>query len=88
MAVATPPGKGALAIIRLSGRNDFEIADTVWKGTTLSECRSHTTHLGNIVEENGDILDQAVATVFKCPKSFTVEDVVEFTLHGSPWIIR
>lgn len=88
MAVATPSGKGALAIIRLSGKDALLIADTVWKGMKLSECKSHTAHLGNIVDENGDILDQAVATIFKGPKSFTGEDVVEFSLHGSPWIIR
>ena len=88
MAVATPSGKGALAIIRISGHKALHIADSVWIGAELSECRSHTVHLGNIVDENGDILDQAVATVFKGPKSFTGEDVVEFSLHGSSWIIR
>ena len=88
MAVATPSGKGALAIIRLSGKDAFLIADSVWKGAKLSECESHTVHLGNIMEENGEILDQAVASIFKGPKSFTGENVVEFSLHGSPWIIR
>ncbi|MDE6695530.1 MAG: tRNA uridine-5-carboxymethylaminomethyl(34) synthesis GTPase MnmE [Muribaculaceae bacterium] len=88
MAVATPSGKGALAIIRLSGNKAFQIADTIWKGAKLSNANTHTAHLGNIIDENGDILDQAVATIFKGPKSFTGEDVVEFSLHGSPWIIR
>ncbi|MDE5585831.1 MAG: tRNA uridine-5-carboxymethylaminomethyl(34) synthesis GTPase MnmE, partial [Muribaculaceae bacterium] len=88
MAVATPSGKGALAIIRLSGKNAFTIADSVWKGAKLSDSHTHTAHLGNIIDESGDILDQAVATVFKGPNSFTGEDVVEFSLHGSPWIIR
>lgn len=88
MAVATPSGQGALAIIRLSGKEAFEIADSVWKGAKLSDCSTHTAHLGNIVDEQGNILDQAVATLFKGPKSFTGEDVVEFSLHGSPWIIR
>lgn len=88
MAVATPVGKGTLAIIRLSGPEALSIADSIWKGVCLRSCKSHTAHLGNIVDENGDILDQAVATLFKGPKSFTGEDVVEFSLHGSPWIIR
>lgn len=87
-AFATPPGKGALAIIRLSGSDAMRIADSVWKGAKLSDCPSHTVHLGNIIDENGDILDQAVATVFRGPNSFTGEDVVEFSLHGSPWIKR
>ncbi|MDE5871817.1 MAG: tRNA uridine-5-carboxymethylaminomethyl(34) synthesis GTPase MnmE, partial [Muribaculaceae bacterium] len=88
MAVATPSGKGALAIIRLSGKDAFKIADSVWRGASLSDSHTHTVHLGNIIDENGNILDQAVATLFKGPKSFTGEDVVEFSLHGSPWIIR
>lgn len=88
VAVATPSGKGALGIIRLSGPHSVEIADAVWRGSSLRECKSHTAHLGNIIDESGNILDQAVGTVFKGPKSFTGEDVVEFTLHGSPWIIR
>lgn len=87
-AFATPPGKGALAIIRLSGSDAMRIAGSVWKGAKLSDCPSHTVHLGNIIDENGDILDQAVATVFRGPNSFTGEDVVEFSLHGSPWIKR
>ncbi|MDE6561311.1 MAG: tRNA uridine-5-carboxymethylaminomethyl(34) synthesis GTPase MnmE [Muribaculaceae bacterium] len=88
IAPATPKGKGALAIIRLSGPEAISIADSIWEGSPLTECRSHTAHLGNIIDENGDILDQAVATIFKGPKSFTGENVVEFSLHGSPWIIR
>ena len=88
MAVATPSGKGALAIIRLSGSDAIAIADSVWKGARLRNCHTHTAHLGNIVDESGEILDQSVATVFYGPKSFTGEDVVEFSLHASPWIVR
>lgn len=88
VATATPNGKGALAIIRLSGPDAIRIADSVWNGKTLAKCDSHTAHLGYIADEKGDFLDQAVATLFKAPKSFTGEDVVEFSLHGSPWIIR
>ncbi|MDE6554062.1 MAG: tRNA uridine-5-carboxymethylaminomethyl(34) synthesis GTPase MnmE [Muribaculaceae bacterium] len=88
MAVATPSGKGALAIIRVSGPDALSIANSIWKGADLNSCESHTVHLGNIVDEKGEVLDQAVATIFKGPKSFTGEDVVEFSLHGSPWIIR
>ncbi len=88
VALATPSGKGALAILRISGPEAIKITDTVWKGKSLSACESHTVHLGYIVDENGDLLDQAVATVFKGPKSFTGEDIVELSLHGSSWIIR
>ena len=88
VALATPTGKGALAIIRLSGTDAIRIADSVWNGTSLKDCATHTAHLGNITDETGNVLDQAVATVFRGPKSFTGEDIVEFSLHASPWIIR
>ena len=87
-ALATPSGKGALALIRISGYDAVAIADSVWKGASLKDWRSHSAHLGNIIDESGNIIDQAVATLFKGPNSFTGEDVVEFSLHGSPWIIR
>ncbi len=63
VALATPSGKGALAILRISGPEAIKITDTVWKGKSLSACESHTVHLGYIVDENGDLLDQAVACV-------------------------
>lgn len=88
MAVATPSGQGALALVRLSGRDAVKIADMVWKGAPLSSCKSHTAHLGHIVDEDGNILDEAVATLFLGPNSFTGEDSVEFSLHGSRWIVR
>ncbi|MDE6636719.1 MAG: 50S ribosome-binding GTPase [Muribaculaceae bacterium] len=88
VALATPAGKGALAIIRISGPDAFRITDSVWKGAKLSECSSHSAHLGYILDDDGNVLDQGVATVFKGPKSFTGEDIVELTLHGSSWIIR
>lgn len=88
VAPATPSGKGALAILRVSGPNALSIADSVWKGANLKDCPSHTAHLGYVIDESNNILDQAVATIFHSPKSFTGEDVVEFTLHGSPWIVR
>ena len=87
-APTTPNGKGALAIIRLSGAEAIRISDSVWKGASLKDAKSHTAHLGYIIDESNNILDQAVATLFRGPNSFTGEDVVEFTLHGSPWIVR
>lgn len=89
-AVSTPGGVGGIAVIRVSGPQALEIADKIWKGRALSDVRSHTAHLGEIVEPGGDDepLDQCVATVFKAPNSFTGEDVVEFSVHGSRWIQR
>lgn len=88
VAVATPPGTGGLAVVRLSGPEALAIADSVWRGKALSEVTSHTAHLGVILSEDGSPIDNAVATVFRGPHSFTGEDSVEFSLHGSRWIQR
>ncbi|MBD5234089.1 MAG: tRNA uridine-5-carboxymethylaminomethyl(34) synthesis GTPase MnmE [Bacteroidales bacterium] len=88
-AIATPLGTGAIAVCRLSGPQAFAIADKVWRGKSLTEAPSHTAHLGNIVDPaDGSILDQAVATTFKAPRSFSGDDTIEFAIHGSRWIQR
>ena len=88
-AVSTPAGEGGLAVIRLSGPRAFEIADKAWRGCKLSEAPSHTAHFGTITADaSGTPLDEAVATLFRAPASFTGEDTVEFSCHGSRWIQR
>ena len=87
-AVSTPPGVGGIAVIRLSGPRALEIADKVWKGKSLKNATSHTAHLGDIITPDGEVADQAVATIFHKGKSFTGEDTVEFSIHGSKWIQR
>ncbi len=88
VAVSTPSGVGGIAVIRLSGKDSLKILSKCWKGTNLSEIVSHTAHLGKILFENGDALDEVVVTYFKGPKSYTGEDVVEISCHGSKWIQR
>lgn len=86
-AISTPPGIGGIAIVRISGPEAIAIADRVWCGKSLGDAVSHTAHLGVIADPStGNELDQAVATVFRAPRSFTGEDVVEFSVHGSRWI--
>lgn len=88
-AISTPAGVGGIAVARISGHNAIEIANKLWNGKALSDAATHTAHLGNIIDPgNGAILDQAVATIFRTPRSFTGEDVVEFAVHGSTWIQR
>ncbi len=88
-AISTPAGAGAIAVARLSGQDALSIASRIWKGAPLTDAKTHTAHLGNIVDPTtGDILDQAVATVFRAPGTFTGEDIVEFGIHGSRWIQR
>ncbi|MDE5843300.1 MAG: tRNA uridine-5-carboxymethylaminomethyl(34) synthesis GTPase MnmE, partial [Muribaculaceae bacterium] len=85
-AISTPPGIGGIAVIRLSGDDAFLIADKIWKGTPLSQLPSHTARLGIITDSDGEMLDQAVATIYAEGKSFTGEPTVEFSVHGSKWI--
>lgn len=87
-AIATPSGTGGIAVIRLSGPRAIAIADSVWRGRPLAQARSHTAHLGEITEADGQTLDQAVATVFHAGRSFTGEETVEFSIHGSQWLQR
>lgn len=85
-AVSTPQGRGGIAIIRVSGPQALSIVQRRWQGKALNAMKSHTVHLGRLVDADGEILDQAVLTVYRAPNSFTGEDVVELACHGSMWI--
>ncbi len=85
-AVSTPQGRGGIAVIRVSGPQALDIVGQRWQGKPLADMKTHTVHLGHIVDTNGDMLDQAVLTIYRAPNSFTGEDVVELACHGSTWI--
>ena len=85
-AVSTPHGRGGIAVIRVSGPQALEIVQNRWQGKPLADMASHTVHLGHLTDTSGDVLDQAVLTVYRAPNSFTGEDVVELACHGSTWI--
>jgi tRNA modification GTPase len=88
VALATPSGPGAIAIIRLSGKDAIKIASLVFNsvlGKKLADQKTHTVHLGNILDGER-VIDEVLATVFKNPKSYTGENVVEFSCHGSSYI--
>jgi tRNA modification GTPase len=87
VALATPAGIGAIAVIRVSGSETFAIVDKIFKGKKLSEQPSHTIHFGTI-RDNETIVDEVLVSIFKNPRSFTKEDVVEISCHGSDYIIR
>ena len=93
-AIATPSGIGALGILRVSGAKALPIADAIFKlpnskkNVELSALPSHTVHFGLLMSANGQILDEALATIFKAPHSYTGHDTVEFSCHGSPYILR
>ena len=85
VALATPPGIGAIGVIRISGKDALAVANEIFPSKDLSHQPSHTLHVGYIKSE-GHILDEAVVSIFKSPKSYTGEDVVEISCHGSPFV--
>ena len=85
-AISTAPGVGGIAVIRVSGNDTILITSRCWKGANIAEMKSHTAHFGRIIDKNGDILDEVVLTLFRNPRSFTGEDVIEIACHGSSWI--
>jgi len=87
VALSTPPGIGGLAVIRLSGDGAFDIAGKLFHGKNLSQQISHTVHFGKLIFQNEE-LDEAVATIYKAPHSYTKENVVELSCHGSPYIVQ
>jgi tRNA modification GTPase len=88
VALATPPGIGAIGIIRLSGQDAIRIVNAVFHGKDLSQQATHTIHLGTIRDKQGRILDEVLASLFIAPKSYTGENVVEVSCHGSNYIIQ
>jgi tRNA modification GTPase len=88
-AIATPTGVGAISIIRISGSNAFLAADSIFEGKTrVAEAESHTVHYGKVVDENKNVIDDVLLTVFKAPHSYTGENVVEISFHGNPLIAQ
>ncbi len=85
VALATPPGVGALGIIRLSGHQAINIADALFSAKDLHRQSSHTLHVGYLKNED-QLIDQVVVALYKAPHSYTGEDVVEISCHGSPYI--
>jgi tRNA modification GTPase len=86
-ALATPSGVGAIAIIRVSGRGCISIVNAIFRGKNLDAVPSHTVHFGTIHSET-EVIDEVLVSVFRTPKSFTKEDSVEISCHGSDYIIR
>jgi tRNA modification GTPase len=87
VALATPQGVGAIAVIRLSGPDAIPLANQVFHERNLTEQNSHTIHFGTIRDGNR-IIDEVLVSLFKSPKSFTKEDVVEISTHGSSYIVN
>ncbi|NGX45729.1 MAG: tRNA modification GTPase MnmE [Chlamydiae bacterium] len=87
VALATPPGEGGIAIIRLSGNEAEAIANQIFSGDVTSY-PTHTAHLGKVVSESGAVIDEALLLIMRAPRSFTGEDTVEVQCHGGSLIAR
>lgn len=87
VALSTAAGIGAIAVIRLTGKDCLTITNKIFRGKDLTKQQSHTAHFGYIIEGE-TIIDEVVVTIFKAPNSFTKEDVAEISCHGSPFIVN
>ena len=89
-AISTAPGVGGIAVIRVSGSQSIALVDALFKphkaGARLVDRKAYTLTYGQIVHENGDVLDDVVISLFKAPHSFTAEDTIEIACHGSIYI--
>ena len=90
-AIATAPG-GAIGIIRISGDNSIDIADSIFSPignqTKLSYRKPYTLAFGNIIDDEGNVVDEVLVSVFHAPHSYTGENSVEISCHGSPYILQ
>ncbi|HLQ72935.1 MAG TPA: tRNA uridine-5-carboxymethylaminomethyl(34) synthesis GTPase MnmE [Bacillota bacterium] len=83
VAISTPVGEGAIGIVRLSGEKSIEITNRLFSGKNLIDAASHTVHYGNLIDqETGEIAEEVLISVFKAPKTYTRENVVEINCHG------
>src|SRR5574343_69742 len=86
VALATPTGPGAIGVIRLSGDDAINICNEVFRGKDLTKQATHTIHFGTIVDGE-HLIDEVLVSLFVAPRSYTKENVVEVSCHGSSYII-
>ena len=88
VALSTPPGEGAIGVIRLSGKDAIRLVKTIFDGKDLGGMHGYEMCYGRIVDKERNIVDEVVVGLFRAPRSYTGEDVLEISCHGSPYIIR
>jgi tRNA modification GTPase len=88
IALSTPPGQGAIGVIRLSGPDAISIVDRYFNGRNLTKVEGNTVHYGKLRDEEDKMIDECMVTVFRAPRSYTKEDVIEISCHGSTYIIE
>lgn len=85
IGISTALSQGAVSIIRLSGQEAISIVNTVFRGTNLAKAKANTIHYGHIVDKD-EVIDEVLVSIFKAPKSYTTEDVVEVNCHGGLFV--
>src|ERR1035437_2808261 len=89
VALATPSGTGAISVIRLSGEGSIHAVDKIFKGSAkLCECQSGTIHYGKVYDSENSLIDDVLISIFINPNSYTGEDSIEISTHGSPLIVQ
>jgi len=87
-APATAAG-GALCVVRVSGPRAIDICDTIFRGrTTIAAAKTASAHYGSIADTTAGVIDEAIVTIFRAPHSYTGEDSVEISVHGSSYVVR
>lgn len=86
-AIATPPGEGAIAIIRISGAAALDVAERVFS-RSIKNFKSHTAHYGQIIARDGHPIDSVLLLVMKGPNSYTGEHSIEICCHGGSLVTR
>lgn len=86
-ALATANGIGAIGIIRISGDDAISVSAKIFEGKNLENAQSHTVHYG-FIKDGDEVIDEVMVSIFKAPKTFTAEDSVEISFHGSPHIAK
>src|SRR5438067_2436290 len=87
-AVSTPPGRGGIGIVRISGIDARAIAEKILRFPQPAEWRPWTASLAELVDTEGHAIDHVVVTYFAAPRSYTADDVIEISCHGSPVVLR
>src|SRR6202158_4238698 len=88
VAISTPPGRSGIGVVRLSGANSRAIATKILRLPHGHEWKPWTAALAAVVDDDGNVVDQVVATFYAAPRSYTAEDLVEVSCHGSPIVLR
>lgn len=87
-AISTPPGSGGIGIVRISGKESFNIIERIFKPKNKSEIRGYSIKYGNIIDENEKIIDEVLVSYFVAPKSYTSENMCEINTHGNNIVLK